>query len=138
MATLEAIQQAIDVWFESFIPYINSAQLIYHEQNGRYFQGLWIFTTTPQHNSLPLAGSTPNNVTTHPTDQMDSWIDILPQLATVKIPANMRITPYTSDVGNGFDITIEFAYHEEIYQRVFSFGPQSAIREKSWKRKQES
>ena len=95
----------IDSRFDAYREILKQTQKAYFNTNGRYWQGLWT------HSQTPSSESAPDSLSSSPTDQDTSWLNMLETNPAVSFPetmlSRMRIDTYENASGHGYVVVLE-------------------------------
>ncbi len=98
---------------------------------GHYWQGLPSHSVVPAYTGMVDAAATGGQLTSSPSDQPATWLDVLPEVQTDKVPGRVTIDVYNSPSGKGWTLTIELKFNGDLWQRVKNVGPET-WRELAW------
>ena len=127
MADVQEILGQIDVGIQNYMPTIIELQNQFHQNTGRYMQGL--FT----HSSPPIDENTasPDRLSDKPTDQEISWDDLPDGTMPDQMLSRIRIDIYSSPGGDGFVLVAEKIVNGTTYEKSYNVGPESR-RDSDW------
>jgi len=120
----------IDLVVDSHLPRIATYQATYAlNHSGRYFQGLWSHSTTPDESS----STPPDQLTGRPTDQLEDfnamWTEV--RIGLGRLPCRIRIDVYNGPQGQGYVVMFETSRLGAVYARAINVGPET-WRESGW------
>lgn len=137
MPTLARVRNVVDaeladLWQNQIVP----RQDIYFANHGKYWQGLrtGILTAMPDN---PDDGTTTvvriaPLVLTHPTDQIETWVDAGIDLGT-SVPMILQIDTYDGPLGKGYVGTVWAMWDGNAFSRSQNRGPETWWTE-DWRR----
>lgn len=125
MPTLVQVRTKVNDWLTARWPTVISRQETYYGNNGRYWQGLWTHMSFPSHTPGQDGDISPDNLGSHPTDQVATWLDFFSELQGIPISAAVRCDVYIGPLGPGFVLTVELSYQNLNYRRSQNYGPES-------------
>lgn len=123
MATLLQVKNRVDAWLVGIWPTVQARQDAYFVAHGRYWQGLITATNIPNHLTGGFADAIADKLSNHPTDIASTWLDVLPEINGVAIPAAFVIDAYQSPAGHGYVATVIGALNGTVYSRSQNVGP---------------
>ena len=113
---LEYIDAQVDV----FVPFLQSFQVNYYAQNGRYFQAL------TSHNTPPEGVAPPDDLNSAPTDET---VALAALWAYAALPAatnfSFSVDTYDGPDGPGYVLNVETMINDEVWTRSINFGPEA-------------
>jgi hypothetical protein len=122
--SLNSQKNKCDAWIASRMPYFEAKQEAWIVSHGSYFQGLITHSTIP----ADEVETSPNKLSSRPTDQAETWEDFLLTAPPINFPTSMSMAlefrVYTSVRGNGWDCIATFDYWGLRYQKFWSVGPE--------------
>jgi len=118
----------IDVRFVQYEAVIRATQKAYFDSNGKYWQGLWT------HSSTPSSESAPDSLSVSPTDQEESWLDMLSAYPNISFPetmlSRMKIDVYTDAFGgHGYTVILERDIDSDTWRRMVNMKGSKIIPE---------
>lgn len=133
MATLAELRTRINAWLADRWPLVINRQNAYYALNGRYWQGLISHDLIPAHTSIANGDSAANLLYSKPSDQLEDWIDVLPEIEGINIPCALVFDVYCSPQGgHGWQVTLYAFYDGTLYWRREAVGPEKALRDQNW------
>lgn len=131
MATLAQLRTRVDDWLAARWPTVLARQDTFFANRGRYWQGLITHTVVPAHTTAADADTVADRLSFKPTDQAQSWLDVLAELSGIAFPAALAVDVYDGTQGKGYVATIFVRYNGTIYTRSKNVGPES-YRDVAW------
>lgn len=132
--SLATVRNRVNAFLTARWPAIVSRQDDYFANHGRYWQGLWTHTATPDQTSED-GDAPPDNLDSTPTDQPVSWrARWANALDSIPFPARLRIDVYESPEGHGWAATVQIRYGGKTYQRSQGVGPRAEDFTAGWAR----
>lgn len=126
MATLQNVRDRVDTWLAARWPTVQARQTAYAAtHNGRYWQGLVSAANIPNHLTGGFADAIADRLGGKPTDQSETWLDFLPEINGVAIPAAVTMDVYQTSAGWGYVATIFAALNGTAYTRSQNVGPET-------------
>lgn len=125
MPTLQNVKDKVDAFLADRWPIVRDRQIAYYDAHGRYWQGLKSNINIPAHTTTKYGDDFPDNLASVPTDQVETWMDFLPEIDGVEIPAVLIFDVYSGPIGDGFVATIIAKYNDVIYRRSHNYGPET-------------
>ena len=118
MPEIPSVLNDIDTRFSQYREVIKATQEAYFSQNGRYWQGLWT------HSSTPNSETAPDSLNDSPTDQQVSWLDMLSSNPSVSFPetmlSRMKIDTYQDTSGHGYVVILERDVSSETWRKTIN------------------
>ena len=127
MATLNQLRTRIDNWLVTRWPLVVSRQNTYFANNGHYWQGLITHTDYPSHTTDNDNDIIANNLNTHPSDQVASWLNVFSELDGITFPAALNCSVYETTNGKGYVVSLYVKFNDVIYSRSKNVGPLSEL-----------
>lgn len=131
MATLAQLRTRVDDWLAARWPTVLARQDAFFTNRGRYWQGLITHTVIPAHTTAVDADVVADRLAMHPTDQAQSWLDVLAELSGIVFPAALVMDVYDGPQGKGYVATIFVRHNGTLYSRSQNVGPES-FRTQAW------
>lgn len=125
MASLSAVRNAVDAQLATLWAAIQAAQDEYYAAHDRYWQGKPTHAADLAYTAAKEGDVEPDRIDDHPTDQAESWRDLFPQWAAVKLRAALRIDTYSGPSGDGYVGTVRVKYDGTVYERSQNSGPET-------------
>lgn len=97
---------------------LQAVQAAYLATHGRYAQTLWSHTAAPE-DGVPAL---PDNLEAKPDDQTAGWVNLL-DISAVALRARVKVVPYVSPAGHGYQVHLQLRESGVLYHRVFNYGP---------------
>lgn len=132
MPTLTQIRARCDDFLTSRWAALVAAQEAYFQTHGRYWQGLATHDLPPDHTTAAALDTVADRLATHPTDQSETWLDFLPALQGVSIPAALAIDVYEATQGHGFVATLYVRFNGTAHSRTQAIGPLASDYNRPW------
>jgi hypothetical protein len=129
---LQALQLRVNEWITNNLTAITSSQTTYRAANPHYFQGRITHSTIPSHTTANDSDAPADRLTDHPTDQPESWMDVMPFLDGQNMPAALRIDIYKGQQGQGWVLKVFIKHDGVLYVRIKSTGLEAAERDSDW------
>lgn len=126
MPTITAVRNAVDSRLSTLWNTIQTRQDAYLLANGRYFQGKRSHTAAPANTgagSLQMAAA--DLLDDHPTDQVHTWLDFLPELNGLAIEMVLTIDVYDGPQGRGYVGTVRVSHNGTSYERAAQVGTET-------------
>ncbi len=127
MATAAQIQNAIDTDFAARVAALNTLQTTYRSGKTEFFQGLKTHTTIPADNIAVI----PDNLSSHPSDQADSWVTFGVAIA-VAITYAIICDVYDGPQGKGYVWNTVVIILGVKWARSYNVGPETN-RDAAWR-----
>lgn len=131
MATLANVRDRVDSWLAARWPTVQARQEAYLAAHGHYWQGIRSTILEPNHTTADFADTIPDNMSSKPTDQVETWMDFLPEMNNTSIPAVFIMDVYQSPQGSGYVAHVLARYNGTLYHRAQNVGPES-FRTQAW------
>lgn len=123
--TLGQLRNRVDTWLTNKVPVLVARQNTYFTNHNRYWQGLITHASIPAHVTATAGDATADKLTFTPTDQAESWLDILPEWQPEVFAAAAVISVYSGPGGKGWNLTVWVRFNGTIYQRQKWWGPEN-------------
>lgn len=124
--TLVQLRNRVDNWLTNKVPVLVARQNTYaSNHNGKFWQGLITHATIPSHVPATAGDVTADRLTFTPTDQAESWLDILPEWEPEAFAAAARVDTYNGPSGRGWILTVWVRFNGVTYVRAKGFGPET-------------
>lgn len=124
--TLNQLRNRCNTFLTNKVPILVARQNTYASNHGgRFFQGLITHSSIPAHTTSTAGDAPGNRLTFRPTDQIESWADILPEFNSENFAAAATIDVYNGPSGNGWFLTVWVRHNGVIYQRQKWWGPEN-------------
>ena len=127
MADVGIILGTIDARIGASMETINSIQEGYRNDNGRYAQAMFTHSEAPEDENE----SSPDQLESHPTDQVSSWADLAQGVMPDTMLSRMKIDSYDGPRGQGYVIFLEKKINGQLYVKSINVGPEEE-RSKDW------
>ena len=122
MPTLANVRTRVDNWLTARWPVVQTRQAVYFAAHGRYWQGLRTATVEPKHLTTAYADAKQDLLATKPTDQLESWLDMLAEIDNLAIPAVLIMDVYNGPLRHGYVATVITRYKGVVYSRSQNVG----------------
>ena len=133
MPSLQQVRNRADDWLADRWGVVQARQAAYAAQHGgRYWQGLRCLSVEPLHTTASFADIVPDLLTSRPTDQAESWLDFLPEIENVAIPAVVIFDVYENSDGWGYVATVMTKHNDVIYRRSQNGAGSETWRKEAW------
>lgn len=133
MPSLAQVRNRVDDWLAARWPTVQARQATYAANHGgRYWQGLRNLSFEPLHTTQSFADATPDLMDSHPTDQAETWLDFLPEIENVAIPACVIFDVYQNSDGWGYVATVMARHNGTIYRRSQNGAGTETWRTEGW------
>lgn len=131
MPTLIQVRNRCDTILASHWPNVQARQAAYRARTGRYWQGLRSHLVTPAHLTAAYSDAAPDRYASKPTDQAESWAEVLREISGVAIPMTITMDVYNGPQGWGYVAAVEARYNGTLYRRSQNVGPED-FRTQPW------
>ena len=125
------VRTAVDAWLTAKLPDLTAAQNAYFATHGRYWQGLLSHISAPAHTDSHDGEAAPDRMASKPTDQAESWSDVLPGWATVRFPGRLQVDVYDGPSGKGWVYIADVMHNGTRFRRIVNVGPET-FRTQGW------
>lgn len=102
------------------------------QARGRFFQGRRTHVLEPSHSTTVDGDAAPDNLSDHPTDQSESWLDLFPEYADLSLPMLIVMDIYESPRGHGFVGRVYARHNGTVYTRARGYGPDAGHYTHDW------
>jgi hypothetical protein len=125
MPNLNQTRNKVNVWFGNRWQAIVDRQLAYMATHGNFWQGLYTHTFDLLYTTNVDAEAPGDNLTSHPTDQAETWVDIVPEWAGLALPARFVCDVYEGPLGEGFSLTAYMFHNGALNVKAQQYGPET-------------
>jgi hypothetical protein len=122
MPTLNQVRTKVDDWLTARWPTFRDRQIAYQSVNGRYWQGKRTHTAELLYTGTVDAEAIANNLTSTPTDQVASWLTLIPEWNAILLPALFICDTYNGPLGQGFVLSIWVRHNGTVYMRAQNYA----------------
>jgi hypothetical protein len=129
--TLQEARQKVDQWLAARWPTIQDRQATYLANHGRYWQGLRSNISNLTYTDATDASIPADNLGSSPTDQIETWLAVFPELNGINFPAVVWIDTYNGPEGQGYVASVFICHNANCYLRSQNVGPE-AWRTAAW------
>lgn len=88
-----------------------------------YWQGLPTHSAIPSHTTSTWNRLAPDRLNTHPTDQFDDWIAVIPDMVVTPMACAFIVNVYEGPSGKGYELVALFHYNGAPWERHINVGP---------------
>jgi hypothetical protein len=133
MPTLSQMRDQVDQFLTDRWAMIRNRQNAFQASHGRYWQGLITHDACPTHTDAADGSSVGTRLNRGPTDQIATWLDVLPEWAGESLPACIQVDVYDGPRGQGWVLSVQAAHGGNLYRRSQNVGPET-YRTTAWQR----
>lgn len=126
MPTLNQMRTAVDTWLAGKWPVVVARQETYASNHGgRYWQGLRTHNVDPAYTNSTDGSRVADRFGQAPSDQLASWLDVLPEWVAELLPVCIWIDVYDGPQGTGWVAGIQATHNGNTYRRTQNVGPET-------------
>lgn len=123
--TLAEWRDRVNTFLANRLPLVTDRQNAYFSAHGRYWQGLRTNIADLHYTDTVDAAAPGDNLNSAPTDQIETWLAVLPELDGVSLPAVLWIDTYSGPQGHGWVATVLICHNSICYTRSHNVGPET-------------
>lgn len=121
-----------DAWIASRLAMLTSRQSTHAaSHNGKFWQGLATHAAPVVHTTFLEGTRVADSLDAHPSDQSETWNDVIPEWAGVKVPCRVIVDVYDGPSGKGWCVTLSVKHNGDTWNRTVNVGPET-YRERAW------